>query len=48
VILGGDFNISIGELGGEDLEDDRKDRCSKDKIIGNRSKGFVEMVTKYG
>jgi len=48
VIIGGDFNIRIGELGGEDLEDDGKNRRSKDKMIRNGSRGFVELMTEYG
>lgn len=32
-IIIGDFNIRIGELGGEDLENGGKDRCSKDKVM---------------
>ena len=48
VIIGGDFNIRIGELGGEDLEDDGKNRRSKDKMIRNGGRGFVELMTEYG
>jgi len=39
--------IRIGELEGEDLEDG-KERCSKNKVIGNGSKDFVELITEYG
>jgi len=45
-IIGGDFNIRIGELGSvKELEVERR---SKDKIIGNVGKNVVEWIKKKG
>ncbi|KYM96255.1 hypothetical protein ALC62_13071 [Cyphomyrmex costatus] len=47
VIIGGDFNIRIGELG--DMgEEEGEVRCSKDKVIGNGGKKFVEWIAEKG
>ena len=40
LIIGGDFNIIIGELGGMDMEGEDMERYNKDKI-GNRGRSFV-------
>jgi len=45
VIIGGDFNIRIEELRRKDLEE--RIRCSKDKVIENGSRGFVELIKEY-
>lgn len=43
IIIGGDFNIRIGELGGEE-EEWGNVRKSKDKIIGNGGERFIEKM----
>jgi len=35
IMIGGDFNIRIGELGNGGVEEGVVDRYSKDKVIGN-------------
>lgn len=47
-IIGGDFNIKIGELG--DCRDDECDvtRENKDKFIGDGGKSFVDMINERG
>lgn len=42
-IIGGDFNIRVGEIGGEEEERDIR-RRSKDKTIGNEGKRFMEIM----
>jgi len=44
IIIGGDFNIRIGEIGKDRMEKCDIARKSKDKIIGKRGKKFVEML----
>jgi len=46
IIIGGDFNIRIGKLGGE--EEEWGTVRSKDKKIGNRGRNFVEAMQKKG
>lgn len=47
VIVGEDFNIRIGELGGEEFKRGIA-RKSKNKTIGNGGKRFVEKMEKKG
>jgi len=42
IIIGGDFNIRIGKL--RSLKKLEIERRSKDKIIGNEGKNFVEWI----
>jgi len=46
VIIGGDFNIRIGELG--DNNEGEEDRKSRDKIIGNNGKRFIWWIQGSG
>jgi len=46
IIIGGDFNVRIGELGGRGMEEGGMDRCSKDKIIGNGGRELVDWITE--
>jgi len=39
VIIGGDFNVRIGELNGNN--EGIEDRRSKDRVIGNNGKRFI-------
>lgn len=48
VIIGGDFNIRTGELGGDEIGEESMERHSKDKIIGNGGKKFVEWIKERG
>lgn len=36
IIIGEDFNVRIGELGGGSMEESDRERHSKDKVVGNR------------
>lgn len=47
IIIGGDFNIRIGELGGEE-EEWSVGRKSKDKKIGNGGRKFMETMQENG
>jgi len=47
IIIEGDFNVRIGELGGRGMEGGM-DRCSKDKVIGNGGKKLVDWITEKG
>lgn len=44
IIIGGDFNIRIGELGGVEIGRQEMSRKSKDKIIDNGGKEFIEKI----
>ncbi|XP_071580229.1 uncharacterized protein [Temnothorax nylanderi] len=46
--MGGDFNIRIGELGGWEIEEMELERSSKDKVISNGGRNFVEWVQEKG
>lgn len=46
VMLGGDFNIRIDELGGSGIEEERRERRSKDKVIENNGRNFVNWLTE--
>lgn len=48
IIIGGDFNLRIGELGGIDIEGSMLKRKSKDKTIGNGGRKFVEWIQEKG
>ena len=49
LIIGGDFNIRIGELDGRDIEEgDIIERYSKDKVIGNGGRNLIEWVIEKG
>ncbi|KYQ46413.1 hypothetical protein ALC60_14509 [Trachymyrmex zeteki] len=49
LIIGAEnFNIRIGELGGMEMEGEGVERCSKNKIIRNRGRSFVEWVKDKG
>lgn len=48
VIIGGDFNIRIGEEGGVDEAGGDLGRKSKDKIIGNGGRRLMELVGETG
>lgn len=48
IIMGGDFNIRIGELGGWEIEEMELERRSKDKVISNGGRNFVEWVQEKG
>jgi len=48
IIVGGDFNIRIGELGGRNMEEGDVERYSKDKVIGNGGKQLVEWIMEKG
>ncbi|XP_011684741.1 PREDICTED: uncharacterized protein LOC105448076 [Wasmannia auropunctata] len=47
ILIGEDFNIRTGELGGSCEEGDFE-RFSKDKVIGNGGKEFIEWVEERG
>lgn len=36
IIIGEDFNVKIGELGGGSMEESDRERHSNDKVVGNR------------
>jgi len=46
LIIGGDFNIKIGELG--IVSEIGIERRSKDKIIGNGGRNFIDWIQKKG
>jgi len=48
IIIGGDFNIRIGEIGHDRSEECEVARKSKDKIIGKGGKKFAEMLEDKG
>lgn len=47
IIIGGDFNIRIGEKGGDE-EEGGIQRKSKDKTVGNGSSSFMEILQGEG
>ena len=47
ILIGGDFNLRLGEMGTEELEGERV-RCSKNKTIGNGGKKFIEWLQEKG
>lgn len=47
VIIGGDFNLRIGEEGGV-KKINEADRKSKDKTIGNGSRKLVRLINEIG
>lgn len=48
IIVGGDFNIRIGEEGGWDEQTEECNRKSKDKIIGSRAVKLIDLVSEVG
>jgi len=48
VIIGGDFNIRIGELGNGGIEESVAERYSKDKVIGNGGIQLAEWIMEKG
>lgn len=47
LIIGGDFNIRIGEMGGDEEEKGTR-RKSKDKTVGNGGKKFIQAMMEEG
>lgn len=47
-MIGGDFNVRIRKLGNISEEGKLKNRKSKDKIVGNEGKKFVNWVQERG
>lgn len=47
IIVGGDFNIRIGGMGGDE-EEEGIERRSKDKTIGNGGKRFIRTIKEEG
>lgn len=43
IMIGGDFNVRIGELGGGSREEREVERHSKDRVVGNERKKFHRM-----
>ncbi|KYM98796.1 hypothetical protein ALC62_10485 [Cyphomyrmex costatus] len=48
LIIGGDFNIRTGELGGIELNEVISVRYSKDKVVGNNGKRLIEWAGDNG
>lgn len=48
IIVGGDFNIRIGEEGGWDEQIGECNRKSKDKVIGLRARKLIDLVSEVG
>jgi len=48
IIIGGDFNTRIGELGNIDIMGNECIRKSKDKVIGNGGRKFIDMIHEKG
>jgi len=48
IIVRGDFNVRIGELGGRNIEERDIERYSKDKVIGNGGKQLAEWIMEKG
>lgn len=46
IIIGGDFNVRIGELGEGSREEGEVERRSKDRVIGNEGKNYIEWREK--
>jgi len=46
IIIGGDFNIGIGELKGKETEEGDTERCSKNKAIGKWGKRSVGLTNR--
>ncbi|XP_024872525.1 intracellular protein transport protein USO1-like [Temnothorax curvispinosus] len=46
IIIGGDFNIRIGNLGGCREEEYDFEKESKDKVIGDGGRSFVDMINE--
>lgn len=48
IVIGGDFNIRIGEEGGKDIEGWEMKRKSKDKTVGNKGRELINLVGNIG
>jgi len=48
IIVGGNFKVKIGELGGRKIEERDIERYSKDKVIGNGDKQLAEWIMEKG
>lgn len=48
IIIGGDFNIRLGEYGRQGVERGEEDRCSKDKKIGMSGRNMVNLIEEIG
>lgn len=44
IIIGGDFKVRIGELGEGSREEGEVERHSKDRVIGNEGKNYIEWI----
>lgn len=48
IIIGGDFNVRIGEEGGWDEMTGSNNRKSKDKVIGTEGRKMIDLVAEIG
>jgi len=48
VIIGGDFNLRIGNLGKQGVKEREMDRHSKDICIGNGGRSFMDCLSERG
>lgn len=48
IIVGGDFNVRIGELEDTEIEGNGMERKSKDKTIGNGGRRLIDLVKERG
>ncbi|KMQ89439.1 hypothetical protein RF55_10935 [Lasius niger] len=48
IIVGGDFNFRIGELGGDNGKEGGIERKSKDKTVGNKGKNMIDYIKEKG
>jgi len=48
VIVGGDFNLRLGNLGNKGVDEKEKARHSKDSCVGNGGKRFINWINEKG
>lgn len=48
IVIGGDFNIRMGELGSRSADEGGAERYSKDKIVGNGGKNLSDWIKEKG
>lgn len=48
IIIGGDFNIRIGELNSIEIIEGWYGRCSKDNVIGNEGRKLMDWIKEKG